>query len=169
MCLVLQSCPALWDPVGILQARMLEWIALPSSRGSSQPRGWTQVSHLADAFFTGWATREAWGQGRQSLTAVKCLCLSMLSSNLSLSLSVSPLFSQSISSYHHSYFTYGCHLCIEEIFFFSWKHKISQILVTLTPQLYIKIRRKFYLKTDLNKCSVRGQIYSLLTFNLVCN
>ena len=45
--------------MGILQARILEWIAVPFSRGSSQPRDWTQVSHIADGFFTDWATREA--------------------------------------------------------------------------------------------------------------
>ena len=44
---------------GILQARILEWVALPSSRGSSQPRDWTQVSCIAGGFFTIWATREA--------------------------------------------------------------------------------------------------------------
>ena len=44
---------------GILQARILEWVAFSFSRGSSQPRDWTQVSHIADRLFTGWATREA--------------------------------------------------------------------------------------------------------------
>ena len=44
---------------GILQARILEWVAFPFSRGSSQPRDWTQVSHIAGGFFTSWATREA--------------------------------------------------------------------------------------------------------------
>ena len=44
---------------GILQARILEWVAFPFSRGSSQPRDQTQVSHIADGFFTSWATREA--------------------------------------------------------------------------------------------------------------
>ena len=44
---------------GILQARIQEWVAFPFSRGSSQPRGWTQASHTADGFFTNWATREA--------------------------------------------------------------------------------------------------------------
>ena len=43
----------------ILQARILEWVAMPSSRGSSQPRDWTQVSCIAGGFFTVWATREA--------------------------------------------------------------------------------------------------------------
>ena len=42
----------------ILQARILEWIAIPSSRGSSQLRDWTQVSCIAGGFFTIWATRE---------------------------------------------------------------------------------------------------------------
>ena len=42
--IVTQLCPTLWDPVdyivlGILQARMLEWVAFPFSSGSSQPRG----------------------------------------------------------------------------------------------------------------------------------
>ena len=41
---------------GVLQARILEWAAFPFSRGSSQPRDRTQVSHIADRFFTVWAT-----------------------------------------------------------------------------------------------------------------
>ena len=45
--------------MGILQARILEWVAMPSSRGSSQPGDWTQVSHIAGGFLTVWATREA--------------------------------------------------------------------------------------------------------------
>ena len=45
--------------MGILQARILEWVAMPSSRGSSQPRDWTQVSRIAGRFFTVWATRES--------------------------------------------------------------------------------------------------------------
>ena len=44
---------------GILQARILEWVAFPFSWGSSQPRERTQVSHIAGGFFTSWATREA--------------------------------------------------------------------------------------------------------------
>ena len=44
---------------GILQARILEWVAMPFSRGSSPPRDQTQVSCIADRFFTIWATREA--------------------------------------------------------------------------------------------------------------
>ena len=59
-----QSCPTLCNPMdntahGILQARILEWVAFPFSMGSSQPRDQTQVSHVAGRFFTSWATREA--------------------------------------------------------------------------------------------------------------
>ena len=61
----LQSCPTLCNPKDctihrILQARILECIAFPFPRGSSQPRDWTNVSHTAGRFFTSWATREAW-------------------------------------------------------------------------------------------------------------
>ena len=44
---------------GILQARILVWIAVPCSRGSSQPRNQTQVSCVAGGFFTTRATRQA--------------------------------------------------------------------------------------------------------------
>ena len=44
---------------GILQARILDWVAFPFSRGSSHSRDITQVSHIAGVFFTSWATREA--------------------------------------------------------------------------------------------------------------
>ena len=61
---VAQSCPTLCDPVdctvhGILQARTLERAAFPFSRGSSQPRDRTPLSHTAGIFFTSWDTREA--------------------------------------------------------------------------------------------------------------
>ena len=44
---------------GILQARILQWVAIPFSKGFSQPRDRTQVSHIASGFFTSRATREA--------------------------------------------------------------------------------------------------------------
>ena len=63
-----QSCVTVCDPVdcrppgssvhGILQARILEWVAISFSRGSSQPSDWTQVSCTAGRFFTIWATKE---------------------------------------------------------------------------------------------------------------
>ena len=53
---VTQLCPLLCDPMdytvhGILQARILERVAFPFSKGSSQPRGHTQVSRIAGGFF----------------------------------------------------------------------------------------------------------------------
>ena len=67
--LVFQSCLTLYNPlgccppgssvIGILQARILEWVAIPFSRGSSQPRDWTLVSCIASRRFTIWATSEA--------------------------------------------------------------------------------------------------------------
>ena len=47
------------SPHGFLQARILEWVAISSSRGSSQTKDQTQVSHTAGRFFTLWATRES--------------------------------------------------------------------------------------------------------------
>ena len=57
---VSQSCLTLCGPMdctvhGILQARILEWVVVPFSRASSQPRNWTLVSHIAGRFFTSWA------------------------------------------------------------------------------------------------------------------
>ena len=62
--IVAQSCPTLCNSMDytvhrILQVRVLEWVSLPFSRGSSQPRDRTQVSSIAGRFFTSWATREA--------------------------------------------------------------------------------------------------------------
>ena len=65
---VAQSCPTLCDPVdcslpgscvhGILQARILEWVAISFSRGSCRPRDRTQVSRIGHRCFNLWATRE---------------------------------------------------------------------------------------------------------------
>ena len=60
---VAHSCPTLCDPMdytvhGILQARILEWVPFPFSRGFSKPRDQTQVSRIAGGFFTNWATGE---------------------------------------------------------------------------------------------------------------
>ena len=73
---VAQSRPTLCDPVdytvhGILQARILERVAFPFSRASSQPRDQAQFSHIAGGFFTNWAIREA--QGRFSYSKVSFL------------------------------------------------------------------------------------------------
>ena len=44
---------------GILQTRILQWVAVPFSRESSRPRDRTCISHIAGRFFTIWATKEA--------------------------------------------------------------------------------------------------------------
>ena len=68
-CLVAQSCLTLPNPVDgsppdssvhrVLQLRTLEWVAIPFSRGTSQPSGQTPVSSIIGSFFTIWATGEA--------------------------------------------------------------------------------------------------------------
>ena len=72
---LLQLCPTFYYPMdytppgssvhGILQARILEYIAISFSKGYSQPRDWTPISCMASKFFTIWVTREAhymWNQ-----------------------------------------------------------------------------------------------------------
>ena len=66
---VSQSCLTLCDPMdcrlpgssihGIFQARILKWVAISFSRGSSWPRDWTQISCITGRFFTFWATGRA--------------------------------------------------------------------------------------------------------------
>ena len=68
-CCVAQLCLTPCDPMdysppgssvhGILQVRVLKWVAFPFYRESSQPRDLTQVSRITGVFFTIWATREA--------------------------------------------------------------------------------------------------------------
>ena len=65
---VSQSCLTLSNPVdcsprgsaihGIFQARVLEWVAISFSRGSSRPEDWTQISRIGGRRFTIWATKE---------------------------------------------------------------------------------------------------------------
>ena len=72
ICLVPQLCPTLCNPRddslpgssvhGILQARILEWVAIPFSRGSSQIRDGTWVSCTAGRFLTIWATIQGCSQ-----------------------------------------------------------------------------------------------------------
>ena len=66
--------------MGILQARILEWVAMPSSRGSCQPRDWTPVSCIAGEFITVWVTREAKNTGVGSLSLFQGIFLTQESS-----------------------------------------------------------------------------------------
>ena len=99
--LVAQLCPTLCHPQGdcsplgssvhvILQARILEWVAMPSSRGSSQPRDRTWVCCIAGRFLVVWTTRQGesatvslftWKSFLvSSLTVSYCLSLNFCSS-----------------------------------------------------------------------------------------
>lgn len=89
----IQLCPTLCDPMncnlpgssahGIFQARMLEWVAISLSRGSSEPRDWTQVSCTTGRFFSDWSY-----QG--------CIQLNVYST---FSLSVYPLYAWASSNF----------------------------------------------------------------------
>ena len=77
---VAQLCPTHCNPMvytihGILQARIVEWVAFPFYRGSSQPKDWIQVSHIAEGFFTSWATREALGISKLGIETRSKRCL----------------------------------------------------------------------------------------------
>ena len=75
---IAQLCPTLCDPrdytvCGILQARILEWEAFPFSRGSSQPRDWTQVSCAEGGLFTSWVTiMYVFGHGLSLFGGLQC-------------------------------------------------------------------------------------------------
>ena len=87
--LIAQLCPPLRDPVdcspsgssvhGILQARILEWVAIPFCRGSSWSRDQSQVSRIAGRFFTIWATR---GVKREHWIAVQSFGLQIQCSHV---------------------------------------------------------------------------------------
>ena len=88
--LVVQLCLTLGDPIdcsplgssvqeernvhGIFQARILEWVAISFSRGSSWPRDWSRIACIAGGFFTVWATRETPLKVHQELLSV-CVCV----------------------------------------------------------------------------------------------
>ena len=84
VCLVTQLCPTLCNPIDcslpgscvheILQARILEGVVIPFSRGSSHPRNWTWVLCIAGRFFIVWSTRESFynKHGRADGSSMTC-------------------------------------------------------------------------------------------------
>ena len=64
-------------PWGVFQARILEWVAIPFSRGSFWPRDWTQISQIADRFLTIWTTREASKKRQQRACSCARFCIHM--------------------------------------------------------------------------------------------
>ena len=92
-----QSCPTLCGSMdytirGILQARTLEWVPFPFSRGSSQPRDRTQVSCIAGGFFTSWATGEAVISPHMPILTTQTLFDSWFSEKRKLTLFLIPSF-----------------------------------------------------------------------------
>ena len=85
---VTQSCPTLCDPMdwrppgssvhGIFQARVLEWVAISFSRGSSRPRDRTRVSWVVGRRFTIGAKREAWQAYKTSVLFSACCSFSVV-------------------------------------------------------------------------------------------
>ena len=119
--LVAQACPTLCNPMdcslpgssvhGVFQARILEWVAIFSSRGSSLSRDQTCVSCFAGGFFTPWAIGEAlsgWWPGQDSSVEPRsCLFVypfnpnsSLLLPNLLHSLCTNDIAMHSFSSFH---------------------------------------------------------------------
>ena len=81
-----------------LESRPLEWVAFPFSRGSSQPRDLTQVSHIAGRFFTNWAIRKVllggkWGEILDSSSLTPYTWFSLCSGNYMFKICVYFIFS----------------------------------------------------------------------------
>ena len=77
---VVQSWSTLCNPMdytvhGFLQARILEWAAVPFSRGSFESRDWTQVFHISSGFFTSWDIRESQDTGVGGLSLLQWIFL----------------------------------------------------------------------------------------------
>ena len=106
LCLVVQSCLTLWDPMdcsppyssirGTLQARTLEWVAMPSPKGSSLSRNRTQVSNIAGRFFTVSLTRE-WGATRKFHSCNQSHHYQAMSSSLFRGIRPSPILKEASS------------------------------------------------------------------------
>ena len=101
VCVCAQSCLTLWDPMdyspsgfsvhGISQARILEWVVMPSSRGSSWPRDWTHVSCVPS--IGRWILYH--GTTWEAMDLEKCLMTSIHHYSIRESVSLPPRFSSS--------------------------------------------------------------------------
>ena len=119
----------------ILQARILEWVAYPFSRGSSQPRNQTRVSCIAGGFFNNWATREA-----QMIW--KGLMLDWYASSLSASLIRSTgtvLLSMNRASLHHHVLKWLSSGRVVLFVLFRWFYILEQFKV------HSKMKRFFHI------------------------
>ena len=143
--LVTQSCPTLFDPMdyslpgscihGLLQARILEWVAMPFSRGSSWPRDWTHVSHISGRFFTIWATQDDLKYIQSSLKNISRWFNRLLSPFTKWKLQHSSFYfwgQGSKIAIHHSSFK---HLSIITFLCFLWSQ--NSITAVIKPNLFL--------------------------------
>ena len=111
-----QSCPTLCNPMdcslphssvhGIFHARVLEWVAISCSRGSSWPRDWTQVSRIVGRHFTIWATRKVTLYSSPSLTQAKLFFFSFFKQNSCFHLD----FAQCLYCWHSTWSVWSVHV-----------------------------------------------------------
>ena len=124
-----------WDPKGcslpgssvhcISQARILQQVAISFSRGSSQPRDWTQVSHIAGLFFTSGDTREAPKYWSDSLSLLQRIFLIQESNH--------GLLHCRWILYHWAIREAQPLLHIFTSVPFSWVHSLSHVRLFVTP------------------------------------
>ena len=116
---VAQLCLTSCNPMGcrlpgssvhrILQARILEWVAVPFSRGSSWPRNQTGISSIVDGFFTIWATREAGDKNNALYGFILFICFDLKILKNSEEQCITVLLINSLSlSFKHTH-VLGCH------------------------------------------------------------
>ena len=140
---------------GILQGRVLEWVAICFSRGSSQPRDQTQVSHIADGFFAIWASREAQIRATQvdlELRGYKPITSShllWLLTSTCILLGIFELCQHKVYSVFHRSTEFLTSPCSEEIHSFN-SHLYPPLVMLLTLQIYSQFPWAFsYLKAKL--------------------
>ena len=117
---VAQLCPTLCDPMdytvdGILQARILEWVAYPFSRGSSWPRNRTGVNCIAGRFFTSWTIGKPYWKFSLTLWLKPLLLATVpLVSLLILNFLQAQLYTSSCLCFPYSFYVFG------KIFMYQW-------------------------------------------------
>ena len=136
---------------GILPARILEWVNVPFSRGSSQLRDQTQVSVIVGAFFTSWATREA--------TSGRLKCGNSLEYHKSTSVSSysrfwSKIHNEYFSIFFFFFFSHYCILVLPGCLSISLLGKIIELsLERILCVLYLNVFRWFE-ATCLQRCEI---------------
>ena len=134
---------------GIFQARLLEWVAVPFSRGSSQPRDQTQVSHIAVRFLTSWPPRKPKNTGVGSLSLLQWIFLTQ-ESNQGLLLCRQILYQLSCqgSMYAHIYIYIhvhiNAHICVCVLSFSGISNSCNPWTVACQAPLSMQFSRQEY-------------------------